>query len=619
MWREMPISPLHCLSISLLLLLLLSPPVLPGSGVEGALLVGLGITIIRMRYFESSRVLDLSRSPWASTSLLWRDISSYMDIILLGARVAVDPLIPVSQVFDSSLPGRVWAHTFRRGLRQAEIFQLEDLLSRLSSISLSESMVSVDVALGEGRNLEVLKLAEKQGKIFMRSIVPEKEVGQPGRSLMRYVLQYLMPFVDEEQYQISTKCRLHPDNDMFREQENHKVHVEVNEWRCGFCKKSFRAEKFLDMHFDNRHYNLLNDGHPWGDVLLPPSLFRVWEEWTCLEVVSLSPQKVYSFGRRGGGEARSEEASRCILGSPMKVLASILVLSPGEVLESIVVGYDEEKLVFRCLVLLEEACPVPPMPLEHSLQSLEVEEDGQAGNLNLNHLNPRPPLVRPVLAALKVVGVIVSGFLLIVVIQPLYRVWTRPAEERTSAMIRRRIWWRLRGPLVLGAPSILCSDCSALSQPKPMPKLTLPPLLEAEDETRGRCLADLCGALHCDQVIESKKPKSKCNPAAVARNRHLCESLADSCFPINQGRSASRLHELFLRQFCDAHTCTGGRKPFSRGGRKQTNVLYLAMCILILILLPLFYLLVYLSKREMKDSVQVLKRISKGKQKKKPT
>lgn len=67
-----------------------------------------------------------------------------------------------------------------------------------------------------------------------------------------------MPFVEQEQYEISSKCRLHPDNDMFRDQEQHKIHVDINEWRCGYCKKSFRAEKFLDQHFDNRHNNLLN-------------------------------------------------------------------------------------------------------------------------------------------------------------------------------------------------------------------------------------------------------------------------------------------------------------------------------------------------------------------------
>ncbi|KAI3745605.1 hypothetical protein L6452_08006 [Arctium lappa] len=164
------------------------------------------------------------------------------------------------------------------------------------------------------------------------------------RAAYKVIEEYLIPFIERENYQMSHKCKLHPSNDIFREQEEHKIHVDVNEWRCGYCKKSFRAEKFLDQHFDNRHYNLLN----------------------------------------------------------------------------------------------------------------------------------------------------VSG---------------------------------------------------------------------------SNCLAELCGALHCDHVTNSVVPKTKCNPAAAARNRHLCESLADSCFPVHQGPSASRLHELFLRQFCDAHTCSGNIKPFPRGGR----------------------------------------------------
>lgn len=87
-------------------------------------------------------------------------------------------------------------------------------------------------------------------------------------------------------------------------------------------------------------------------------------------------------------------------------------------------------------------------------------------------------------------------------------------------------------------------------------------------QSHGNCLADLCGALHCDAVMDSTPQKSKCNPAAAARNRHLCEvhdknhfflifpqifydlmcitcplqSLADNCFPVNRGPSASRLH-----------------------------------------------------------------------------
>lgn len=67
-----------------------------------------------------------------------------------------------------------------------------------------------------------------------------------------------MPFVEKERYQISRTCKLHPDNDLYRDQEEHKIQVDLNEWQCGYCKKRFYDDKFLDKHFDNRHYNLLN-------------------------------------------------------------------------------------------------------------------------------------------------------------------------------------------------------------------------------------------------------------------------------------------------------------------------------------------------------------------------
>ncbi|KAM5571780.1 hypothetical protein ABKV19_012059 [Rosa sericea] len=212
----------------------------------------------------------------------------------------------------------------------------------------------------------------------------------------KIIEQYLMPFVEKERYEISSKCRLHPDNDLFRDQERHKIHLDINEWQCGYCKKGFRAEKFLDQHFDNRHYNLLN----------------------------------------------------------------------------------------------------------------------------------------------------VSG---------------------------------------------------------------------------SKCLADLCGALHCDAVMNTQSSKKKCNPAATARNHHLCEGLANSCFPTNQGPSARRLNELFLHQFCHSHTCSGKQKPFSRGGQKQVHVFYLAISILTLMLLPIFYVILYLHQREMRTGTQELRRIQKVGQKKKPS
>ncbi|CAN8251797.1 unnamed protein product [Cochlearia groenlandica] len=217
------------------------------------------------------------------------------------------------------------------------------------------------------------------------------------RAAWKIIQDYLTPFVERERYEISKQCRLHPDDDLYRDQEQHKVHVDVFEWKCGYCKKSFNEEKFLDQHFSSRHYNLLNT-------------------------------------------------------------------------------------------------------------------------------------------------------------------------------------------------------------------------------TGTKCLADLCGALHCDFVLSSsKKAKSKCNPAAVAKNRHLCESVANSCFPVSQGPSASRLHEHFLRQFCDAHTCTGRIKPFPRGGKKESGVFYLAISILTLMLLPLFYLLVFLYQREKRHGTQELRRIIKVGQKTKPS
>ncbi|KAL3006949.1 hypothetical protein AAZX31_08G307700 [Glycine max] len=137
--------------------------------------------------------------------------------------------------------------------------------------------------------------------------------------------------------------------------------------------------------------------------------------------------------------------------------------------------------------------------------------------------------------------------------------------------------------------------------------------------SESQCLADVCGALHCDHEMNSGSKKSKCNPAAAAKHKHLCESLADSCFPVSDGPAASQLHEFFLHQFCDAHSCTGSRKPFSRGHRKKTNVFYIFVSILLVILLLLYYLYIYLYQRGMKRETQVLKRISQASRKKKPS
>uniref|UniRef100_A0A2N9FJD7 C2H2-type domain-containing protein n=1 Tax=Fagus sylvatica TaxID=28930 RepID=A0A2N9FJD7_FAGSY len=258
---------------------------------------------------------------------------------------------------------------------------------------ISLSLQDIAYALNQGSEGFAASRTLKQEQEHAHEVHCSRE---RSRAAWKIIEEYLMPFVEREDFQILSKCRLHHDNDLFRDQEQHKIHVDINEWRCGYCKKSFRAEKFLDQHFDNRHYNLLNVSH-------------------------------------------------------------------------------------------------------------------------------------------------------------------------------------------------------------------------------SKCLADLCGALHCDVMMNTKLPKTKCNPAAAARNRHLCESLADTCFPANQGPSASRLHDLFLRQFCDAHTCSGKQKPFSKGGKKETSVFYLAISILTMMLLPIFYLIVYLHQSEMRKNTQELRRISKVGEKAKPS
>ncbi|XP_022882612.1 uncharacterized protein LOC111399490 isoform X2 [Olea europaea var. sylvestris] len=192
------------------------------------------------------------------------------------------------------------------------VFLLLITLESSFASSLSQSNSNQGIEHSISRNLK-----EDQSQ------VPEVHCSRErSRAAWKVIEEYLMPFLEREKYQLSSKCRLHPSNDIFRDQEENKIHVDINEWRCGYCKKIFRAEKYLDQHFDNRHLNLLN----------------------------------------------------------------------------------------------------------------------------------------------------ISG---------------------------------------------------------------------------SKCLADVCGALHCDLVMDTQSRKTKCNPAAAAKNHHLCEDLADSCFPVNQGPPATRLHEAY--------------------------------------------------------------------------
>lgn len=200
-----------------------------------------------------------------------------------------------------------------------------------------------------------------------------------------------MPFVEREHYSISSKCRLHPDNDLFRDQEEHKIHYDINEWQCGYCKKSFRAEKFLDQHMDIRHYNLLNVVR--GSFYLPlyvvalvhceililhAILFQILQDTNCLSLM------------------RSLACGKCHF-----------VYESYKLLDMII--YSLDSVYYTCYY----------------------------------------------------------GF----------------CYHYMGGHITISQWL----------------------------------------QNSSKCLADLCGALHCDRVMKIKSTKAKCSPAAVARNRHLCE------------------------------------------------------------------------------------------------
>ncbi|XP_024186027.1 uncharacterized protein LOC112190782 isoform X1 [Rosa chinensis] len=268
------------------------------------------------------------------------------------------------------------------------------LLFLCFSLSLQFTTVS-PLSLPTDQNYE--EFATTRGEA---SDMPEVHCSRErSKAAWKVIEEYLMPYVEKERYQIPRTCRLHPDNDLYRDQEQHKIRIDIYEWQCGYCKKRFYEEKFLDKHFDNRHHNLLNVSH-------------------------------------------------------------------------------------------------------------------------------------------------------------------------------------------------------------------------------SRCLADVCGALHCDVAMGAAPHKTKCNPAAAARNKHLCEGLADSCFPVNQGPSANRLHEFFLRQFCDALTCTGRQKPFSQGRKKRRmSISYIVISVLTLMLLLLYYTYLYIYRSGIKRGTQDLKRVSltQSGRKKKPS
>lgn len=67
-----------------------------------------------------------------------------------------------------------------------------------------------------------------------------------------------IPVLEKYKVKIPLECPFHPKRDIFGPQEAAKLQYRPSQWTCGLCGKSFFEEKFLDMHFDNRHKGVTN-------------------------------------------------------------------------------------------------------------------------------------------------------------------------------------------------------------------------------------------------------------------------------------------------------------------------------------------------------------------------
>jgi hypothetical protein len=57
--------------------------------------------------------------------------------------------------------------------------------------------------------------------------------------------------------ELPNNCQLNPKYDLYLDQERHKVEYSRSEWTCSYCRKSFKNEKYLDRHMDNKHQHRL--------------------------------------------------------------------------------------------------------------------------------------------------------------------------------------------------------------------------------------------------------------------------------------------------------------------------------------------------------------------------
>ncbi|KAK7114060.1 uncharacterized protein [Littorina saxatilis] len=99
------------------------------------------------------------------------------------------------------------------------------------------------------------------GIFLVESAVSSPRGCDRGRSRLvrRVVYEKVLPAFSAMNTELSDECVVSPARDRYRTQEMHKYVQEGTKWYCGFCGKSFVNEHFLDLHFDNRHTDHLEE------------------------------------------------------------------------------------------------------------------------------------------------------------------------------------------------------------------------------------------------------------------------------------------------------------------------------------------------------------------------
>ncbi|GAB0094114.1 uncharacterized protein DMENIID0001_093390 [Sergentomyia squamirostris] len=81
---------------------------------------------------------------------------------------------------------------------------------------------------------------------------------ESARVVRKIIQSKWLPILDKYQVKLPLECPFHPLRDIFGPQNAAKKQHRPSQWTCDFCGKSFYEEKFLDLHFDNRHKNNIN-------------------------------------------------------------------------------------------------------------------------------------------------------------------------------------------------------------------------------------------------------------------------------------------------------------------------------------------------------------------------